>query len=76
MMRLWLIGMSLILALGLDVLWHHDEHAVFWWHRVPAFAVVYGFVGCLALVLGAQWLGRTWLERDVDADREEDQPCP
>ena len=74
MTRLWLIGMGIVLALGLDVLWHHEAHAVFWWHRVPAFAAVYGFVGCLALVAGAQWLGQTWLERDGDSGRE-DQPC-
>ena len=72
MRRLWPIGMGLVLALGLEVLWHHEAHAVFWWQRVPAFAALYGFVGCLVLVAGAQWLGRRWLERDVDSGREEE----
>lgn len=71
MTRLWLIGIGITLTLGLEVLWPHETHAVFWWHHVPGFAVVYGSVGCLALVAGAQWLGRIWLERDVGAHRED-----
>jgi hypothetical protein len=66
--------MAIVLALGLEVLWPHEAHGVFWWHHVPGFAIVYGFVGCLALMAGAQWLGRTWLERDVDSHCEE-PPC-
>lgn len=74
MRRGWISGLVIVLSMGLDVLLPHQEHAIFWWHHVPAFAVLYGWLGCLALLSGAQWLGRTWLERDV-ADDGEERPC-
>ena len=73
MKRLWWIigGSILVVAAGLDMLFRHHIHAYFWWHNVPALDVLYGLLGCLALVLGAKWLGHAWLQRDADYYRED-----
>jgi hypothetical protein len=63
--RLWLkVGIiALLLSLILDMVYRHQMHASFWWHVTPAFDLLYGWLGCAGLILGAQWLGRTWLQR-------------
>jgi hypothetical protein len=68
----WLtVGIVLAVAAGLDLLFYHHIHIHFWWHRIPAFEVLYGLLGCLVLVLGAKWLGHAWLQRDADYYRED-----
>jgi hypothetical protein len=47
------------------------RHLVHPWERLVGFYAVYGFVGCVVLVLIAKWM-RTFLMRDEDYyDREE-----
>jgi hypothetical protein len=72
--RLWSLtgGIVLVVAVGLDMILRHHVHAIFWWHRVPAFEVLYGLLGSLLLVWGTKWLGHAWLQRDVDYYREDD----
>ena len=38
------------------------------------FDFVYGTAGCLALVLGAKWLGHAWLQRER-LYGDEDEPA-
>jgi hypothetical protein len=48
-----------------------QRHLVHPWERLVGFYAVYGFVGCVVLVLIAKWM-RTFLMRDEDYyDREE-----
>ena len=62
------IGVSVVL----EIVYRHHGHPVFWWQATPVFDFVYGIAGCLALVLGAKWLGRAWLQRDhLYADEDE-----
>ena len=58
---------ALYLACGLlfvlDFIIHrHRDHA---WESLPAFYALYGFIGCVVLVLVAKWM-RTWLMRPED----------
>jgi len=56
----------------LDVVIH--RHMVHPWEPLLAFYAVYGFVGCVVLVLIAKWM-RTFLMRDEKYyDREELKP--
>lgn len=64
MKRWWLaIGVFVAGSAFAEVLFHDESHAVFAWHRIPAFDFVFGFVGCLALALFSKWLGRRFLQR-------------
>lgn len=58
------------LLLVLDFVIHrHTYHP---WENLPAFYPLYGFIGCVVLVLIAKWM-RTFLMRDEDYyERHED----
>ena len=51
------------ILLALDFFLH--RHTSFFWERLPGFYPLYGFVGCVVLVLVAKWL-RTLLMRPPD----------
>jgi hypothetical protein len=53
-----LVGVAVSLA---DLLGH--PHGETWWHHVPGFDLVYGVLGCLAIVLGSKALGKLGLQR-------------
>ena len=58
-----LIGLGLTFLVDLFYPDHH--HIVFPWHQVPGFDVFFGFVGCLALMIGSLALGDWLLWRDT-----------
>ena len=41
----------------------HESHGHHWWHVLPGFDLLYGFVGCVAIVLISKAVGSRWLER-------------
>jgi hypothetical protein len=47
----------------LDLIYRHHAHAKFWWHIAPAFDLVYGFIGCIGIILVSKWIGHAWLQR-------------
>lgn len=66
--RSWLILICLgMAALICDFLIPsgEEEHG-FWWTHFPGFDALLGFVGCLALVYLAKWLGHYWLQKKED----------
>ena len=60
-----LLGLYAVCAvlLALDVILH--RHVVHSWEWLWGFYPLYGFVGCVVLVLVAKWM-RTFLMRDED----------
>lgn len=58
----WAMVVLVALAVSLaDLLGH--PHGETWWHHVPGFDLVYGLVGCLAIVVGSKALGKLGLQR-------------
>ena len=56
-----------VAALGLVALeWSplSEAHGHDWWHVLPGFDLLYGFAGCVAIVLVSKALGAVWLQRD------------
>lgn len=54
-------GLAAAAAAAVDLFAH--PHGETWWHHVPGFDLVYGFLGCVAIVVGSKMLGRAWLQR-------------
>jgi len=65
MKRFWLsvAGVGTVLTVILEVIYRDASHAHFWWQVVPMFDLLYGFVGCVVIVLVSKWLGHAWLQR-------------
>ncbi len=66
MKRFWLIAAGVMAAVTmlLELMSGHHGPAAFWWQKTLAFDLLYGFAGCLGIVLGSKWLGHAWLQRD------------
>ena len=41
---------------------HPEVH--FAWETFPAFSALYGFVGCIVIILGSKAIGHSWLQKD------------
>lgn len=37
-----------------------------WWSHIDGFYALMGFIGCVAIVMIAKWLGTHWLQRKED----------
>jgi hypothetical protein len=38
----------------------------FWWSHLYIFFALLGFIGCVAMIYIAKWLGHYWLQRKED----------
>jgi len=41
-------------------------HVHFWWEEIPVFSAVYGFVGCVIIIVASKALGHHWLQKEED----------
>lgn len=42
------------------------EHPHFWWEKIPVFDAIFGFLGCIVIVLGSRALGHHGIQKDED----------
>jgi hypothetical protein len=56
------VGVAAFVTIVVD-LFARPPHGGPWWHLVPAFDLVYGFVGCVAIVVMSKALGKWWVQR-------------
>ena len=42
------------------------EHPHFWWEQIPVFDAIFGFLGCIVIVLGSKALGHRGIQKDED----------
>ena len=55
------IGVSIVIGLFIP---HEKVH--FWWEKIPAFDAIFGFLGCIVIVLGSKALGHHGIQKDED----------
>jgi hypothetical protein len=56
------IAMSLIA--GVLVQFFTPFHADFVWQEIPGFSAIYGFFGCIAIIVVSKALGQHWLQKE------------
>jgi hypothetical protein len=62
-----LIGLVFALTLLLNILVvAHQEEGGFSWHIMPGFYILLGFLGCIAFIVVAKWLGKHFLLQDEE----------
>jgi hypothetical protein len=42
------------------------EHAAHWWSAIPAFYILYGFVGCVVIIFFSKALGKLFLQQSEE----------
>ena len=76
MKRIWITVFisALILSFVADFLLNlGDSHGEFLWSHILGFFAIFGFVGCMAIVVVSKLLGHYWLQRKEDYyDRKDD----
>lgn len=45
---------------------HHDPKHHFWWNDIPGFFIIFGFVGCVAIIVVSKYIGKKLLQKDED----------
>lgn len=63
-LRRWMY--SGIIATCLLGLVFPNKHPHFWWQKIPVYDALFGFIGCIAIILFSKWLGHAWLMKDED----------
>ena len=51
---------------GFFVRFYLHPHLFFSWQSLPIFGALYGFVGCVIIILGSKALGHFWLTKKED----------
>jgi hypothetical protein len=41
-------------------------HADFVWQEIPVFSAIYGFLGCIIIIVVSKALGQHWLQKEED----------
>lgn len=58
----WLAVLVLSLA-SLAAEFSIGQHGDHWWSSIPAFYIIFGFIGCLAIIFVSKFLGKLFLQQ-------------
>jgi len=53
--------LSILAGFFVHLYLHPEVH--FFWERLPVFSAVYGFIGCIVIILGSKAIGHLWLQK-------------
>ena len=62
-MKQWHWAFLFLLTAASLVVEFNIEHSDHWWGAIPAFYILFGFAGCIAIIFFAKTLGRLFLEK-------------
>jgi hypothetical protein len=65
MKRLHWVALTIITIITLIAQYSVEEHH-HWWDVIPAFYAIYGFIGCLLIVVVSKWFGKRIAFRNED----------
>lgn len=59
---------SLVVSVLIGIVYHFVGHPEthFVWDEIPAFHALFGFIGCILLIVLSKALGHYWLMREED----------
>jgi len=64
----WILLGCLFLSVAIGVFVHlYLRPSVhFIWEALPIFNAMYGFIGCIVIIIGSKALGHYWLQKEED----------
>ena len=62
--RWWVVAALVALTLAVERVVHHEYD--YWFTGIPGFWVLFGFVGCVAIIYLSKWFGKGVVQRDED----------
>ena len=63
-----ILYVCLAMSILAGVLVYSDDqaHNAFVWQGFPVFSAIYGFIGCILIIVVSKALGHYWLQKDED----------
>ena len=61
----WLVIAALVVGSLIAERFVHHHHD-YWFHHVPGYFVMYGFIGCVAIIFLSKWYGKYGVQRDEE----------
>ncbi|MHC1611026.1 MAG: hypothetical protein ACXQTW_05455 [Candidatus Methanospirareceae archaeon] len=60
--------LCLVISVLIGILYHYSCHpeAHFVWDKLPAFHALFGFIGCVILIVVSKAIGHHWLMKEED----------
>jgi cytochrome b561 len=58
------LGVSILAGVLVHV--YMPSHAAFFWEEIPVFSAVYGFIGCILIIVVSKAVGHYWLQKGED----------
>ncbi|MDK2822322.1 MAG: hypothetical protein PWQ67_2258 [Clostridia bacterium] len=62
---LTICGIITVVFILLDLFFVH-HHVKYWWHGFIGFDTIYGFIGCVAIIVISKKLGKLFIQRDEE----------
>lgn len=60
---LFFISIGIFILMGFFFI---PKHPHFFWEKIPGFDAVFGFIGCIVIVLGSKFLGHHGISKGED----------
>ncbi|MDL1956619.1 MAG: hypothetical protein LWW95_06165 [Candidatus Desulfofervidus auxilii] len=58
------VSIFIVFLLGFFI--HPEHEAHYFWQKIPVFEGIFGFIGCIVLIIFSKGLGHLFLEREED----------
>lgn len=60
-----IIGVISLASIIIEILFVHP-HVLYWWHGFLGFDLIYGFIGCTAIIVVSKLAGKAFIQRKED----------
>ncbi|MBS3943883.1 MAG: hypothetical protein KGZ42_00160 [Melioribacter sp.] len=61
-----LLGVITLISILADFVFLADYPNKHWWSYIPAFYIIWGFIGCVGIIYISKWLGKIFLQKKED----------
>jgi len=68
-MKIWcwiVLGVITLISVFVAMNMPPDPAHDYWWERIPVFYILYGFAGCVLIILFSKVVGKLFLQRKED----------
>ena len=60
------LAVSVLAGVLVHLSFHEQAHSAFVWQKIPVFSAIYGFIGCILIIVVSKALGHHWLQKEED----------
>ncbi len=61
-----LLGVLTFISIIVEFSLEHDPSHDYWWNSIPFFYILYGFIGCVLIIVISKALGKLFIQRKED----------